>query len=162
MTLLQIPLTGCPKAERRFTCREGMRFNAAPAGLERFLPVLPFHLFPTLSTPTQVMGQSALHFNFFWIHLYRCMTGSHCHAAVWLWQAVAREGQRTAVLPVARALPLLMLAQKIQEMSRQAMQLLHIARQSQDKPDFNADFVICTQPWQRIYKKSMWKTLPYK
>lgn len=26
------------------------------------------------------------------------MTGSHCHAAVW--QAVAREGQRTAVLPV--------------------------------------------------------------
>lgn len=30
------------------------------------------------------------------------------------------------------------------------------------KPDFNAYLVICTQPWQRIYKQSMWKTLPYK
>ena len=160
MTLLQIPLTGCPKAERRFTCREGMRFNAAPAELERFLPVLPFHLFPTLSTPTQVMGQSALHFNFFWIHLDAwqvatamlqygygkqlpekakglrfCRLREHCHSWCWLKRSRKCHGKPCSYC---------ILPGKVK------------------KPDFNAYLVICTQPWQRIYKQSMWKTLPYK
>lgn len=76
------------------------------------IPSIPYPLYPHTSD-----GSKCFAFQFL-LDSSRCMTGSHCHAAVWLWQAVAREGQRTAVLPVARALPLLMLAQKIQEMSR--------------------------------------------